>query len=388
MRVATPPRRPDHRARSRPRAARRRSGGADRGSTPTRQAPPSRLRRARAVRTRSRRLGGLRHRRAAELLGSAGNRRPVACPGCASRARCGGTRCAVPRAVTSSRSRSTRPTRRSSTPAAGATSSRAPTAATLEARDQRTVDAGRGDRDRSDAAERRLRGHGSRRRQDDGRRPTLAHGQQRALRRQGGVAPARRESRRERRLVADHRCAASEHRVRDDGPRSVPNDQRWQALAGHRAGPSSATRSARNARSSARATTCPSRSTRTTLRPSTRAGRAVGVSSRLFGSTDGGDALAADHDDRPALVLGRSLFTASGALLGTDASRPGVYRSTDGGTTWSLSGDAGRQDRRARRWMAEAARSTRRPTAERCSRRPTAETAGRRPPPTSPTARS
>ena len=167
------------------------------------------------------------------------------------------------------------------------------------------MDAGRGARDRSDAAERRLRGHGPRRRQVDGRRPALAHGQQRALRRQGGVAPARRESRRERRLVADHRCAASEHRVRDDGPRSVPNDQRWQALAGHRAGPFP-----KRFLPEMRGPPLGLRTGRRD-RPEPRSDhlRELGARRGFAGALREQrrwDELAADHDDRPALVLGRS----------------------------------------------------------------------------------
>ena len=41
------------------------------------------------------------------------------------------------------------------------------------------------------------------------------------------------------------------------------------------------------------------------------------------------------------LSLSFLALTASGALLGADPSRPGVYRSTDGGRTWSLSGVPG-----------------------------------------------
>ena len=253
--------------------------------------------------------------------------------------------------------------------------------------DQRAMDAGRGDRDRSDAAERRLRGHGPRRRQDDGRRPALAHGQQRALRRQGGAAPTRRESRRERRLVADHRCAASEHRVRDDGPRPVPNDQRWQALADHRAGPFPKRILPALRGHSLGLRHCPSRSTRTTLRPSTRAGRVAG-----FRPTSSRAPTAATSWRRITMPEPLSFsvlaLTASGALLGTDASRPGVYRSTDGGTTWSPSGAPGEHVRRAHGGSRKRHDLRDDQRAERCSRRPTAETAGRRPPPTSPTARS
>jgi photosystem II stability/assembly factor-like uncharacterized protein len=65
-----------------------------------------------------------------------------------------------------------------------------------------------------------------------------------------------------------------------------------------------------------------------------------GVSSNLFESTDGGDRWRRITMPEP-LSLSFLALTASGALLGADPSRPGVYRSTDGGRTWSLSGVPG-----------------------------------------------
>ena len=61
------------------------------------------------------------------------------------------------------------------------------------------------------------------------------------------------------------------------------------------------------------------------------------VSPTLYESSDGGTSWR--RITMPdTLSFSALVFTASGALLGTDVSRPGVYRSTDGGTTWSPSG--------------------------------------------------
>ena len=112
----------------------------------------------------------------------------------------------------------------------------------------------------------------------------------------------------------------------------------------------------------------------------------VGVSQGLYGSSDGGTSWRRITMTDP-LSFSALVFAASGALLGTDASRPGVYRSTDGGTTWSVSGMPG--DKIGALTLDGGSGTIYATTsAGRCSRRPTAETAGRRPPPTSPTARS
>ncbi len=63
----------------------------------------------------------------------------------------------------------------------------------------------------------------------------------------------------------------------------------------------------------------------------------VPAPSNFYKSSDGGDTWQRITMSIPLSISSLAL-TSSGALLATDLSRPGVFRSTDGGTTWSPAG--------------------------------------------------
>ena len=306
-------------------------------------APPSHLRRARAFRARDRRLGGLRHRRQRRKYSSG----PPAAAGPSPAAL--GFAGQAPRwpalhgpagGDIFARSRSTRPTRRSCTPSRGQRLQEHRRRRQLEEPAQRTVDACRGARDRArhSRASSARGGSGAFGKTTDGGRhwrmvnSGLFEGRAALRPRVASLDESAVWS-----LTIDAHHPSTVYATTRP---SVCTERPTVASAGGSSGRSEFRRPLPEMRGPRWATNWPSRSTRTTLRPSTRARRASVVSEGLYGSSDGGTSWRRITMTDP-LSFSALVFAASGALLGTDASRPGVYRSTDGGTTWSVSGMPG-----------------------------------------------